>query len=83
MVNRSHEQCDQCEFEEYDPPFCKGHASGPTNCMLFFPNESYSKTLRELKLKQHKDKITAEREFHLKEIEIKEKELKKLKESTF
>lgn len=32
---RTHEECDDCKFEETDPPICDGHCSGECHCKYF------------------------------------------------
>lgn len=36
---RSHEECDDCKFENFDPMICPGHVAGESHCCYFWPKE--------------------------------------------
>jgi hypothetical protein len=35
IVDRSHEECEDCIKMKLEPPICKGHAAGPSSCKQF------------------------------------------------
>jgi len=41
--SRSHEECDECQLQEVEPPQCSGHAPGPTSCKDFKPWTAWRK----------------------------------------
>ena len=34
-VDRSHEECGDCDLRHVNPPGCKGHVQGPSSCKEF------------------------------------------------